>query len=98
MQEELNQLERNQVWHLIPRPYDRPTIGTKWIFRNKLDESDNIVRNKARLAAQSYTQIEKIDFEETFAPIAWLEAILITLAFASYKNFKFFQMDVKSAF
>ena len=46
MQEELNQFERNQVWHLIPRPHDRPTIGTKWIFRNKLDESGNVVRNK----------------------------------------------------
>ena len=68
MQEELNQFEHNQVWHLIPRPHDRPTIDTKWIFRNKLDESGNIVRNKARLVAQSYTQIEGTDFEETSAP------------------------------
>ena len=51
MQEELNQFERNQVWHLIPRPYDWPTIGTKWIFRNKLDESGKIIRNKARFVA-----------------------------------------------
>ena len=51
MQEELNQFEHNQVWHLIPRSHDRPTIGTKWIFRNKLDESGNVVRNKARLVA-----------------------------------------------
>jgi len=63
-----------------------------------LDESKNVVRNKVRLVAQGYTQIEGINFEETFAPVARLEAIRITLAFASYKNFKLFQMDVKSTF
>jgi len=63
-----------------------------------LDESGNIVRNKGTLVAQGYTQIEGIDFEKTFAPVAWLEAIRIILAFASYKDFKLFQMDVKSAF
>ena len=98
MQEKLNQFERNQVWHLVPRPHDRPTIGTKQIFKNKLDESGNVIRNKARLVAQGYTQVKGIDFEETFAPAARLGAIRITLAFASYKDFKLFQMDVKSAF
>ena len=63
-----------------------------------MDESGNVIRNKARLVAQGYTQIEGIDFEETFAPVARLEAIRMTLAFASYKDFKLFQMDVKSAF
>ena len=63
-----------------------------------MDESENVIRNKARLVAQDYTQIEGIDFKETFAPVARLEAIRITLAFASYKNFKLFQMDIKSAF
>ena len=98
MQEELNQFERNQVWRLVLRPHDRLTIGTKWVFRNKLDESDNITRNKARLVAQGYNQIEKIDFEETFAPVAQFEAIRMTLAYASYKNFTLYQMDVKSVF
>jgi len=51
MQEELIQFEHNQVWHLVPRPHDRPAIGTKWIFRNKLDESGNVIKNKARLVA-----------------------------------------------
>ena len=91
MQEELNQFECNQVWHLVPRPLDRPIIGTKWIFKNKLDESGNVVRNKARLVAHGYTKVEGIDFEETFAPVARLEAIRITLAYASYKNFKLFK-------
>ena len=63
-----------------------------------MDESGNVVRNKARLVAQGYTQVEGIDFEKTFAPVARLEAIRMTLAFASYKDFKLFQMDVKSAF
>ena len=63
-----------------------------------MDESGNIVRNKGTLVAQGYTQIEGIDFEKTFAPVARLEAIWMTLAFTSYKDFKLFQMDVKSAF
>ena len=80
------------------RPHDRPITGAKWIFKNKMDESGNVIRNKARLVGQDYTQVEGIDFEETFASVARLEAIRITLAFASFKNFKLFQMDVKSAF
>ena len=63
-----------------------------------MDESENVIRNKARLVAQGYTQVEGIDFEETFAPVARLEVIQMTLAFASYKDFKLFQMDVKSSF
>ncbi|KAK8627856.1 hypothetical protein V6N13_135454 [Hibiscus sabdariffa] len=72
--------------------------GTKWVFRNKLDESGNIVRNKARLVAQGYTQEEGIDFDETYAPIARMEAIRMLLAFACHHEFKIFQIDVKSAF
>ena len=63
-----------------------------------MDELDNVVRNKARLAAQGYTQIECVNFEKTFASVVRLEAIRITLTFASYKDFKLFQIDVKSAF
>ena len=63
-----------------------------------MDESENIVRNKARLVAQGYTQIEGINFEKTFIPVARLEAIRMTLAFTSFKDFKLFQMDVKNAF
>ena len=87
MQEELNQFERNQIWHLIPRPHDRPTIGTKWIFKNKLNESGNVIRNKVRLVAQYCTQSERFDFKETFAPVVRLEAIRMTPAFASFKDF-----------
>ncbi|KAK8609283.1 hypothetical protein V6N13_061732 [Hibiscus sabdariffa] len=98
MQDELNQFERSKVWTLVDRPHDKSTIGTKWVFRNKLDESGNIVRNKARLVAQSYSQEEGIDFDETYAPVARMEAIRMLLAFACHHEFKLFQMDVKSAF
>lgn len=73
-------------------------IGTKWIFRNKQDEAEVVIRNKARLVAQGFTQIEGLDFGETFAPVARLESIRILLAFATNLNFKLYQMDVKSAF
>jgi Reverse transcriptase (RNA-dependent DNA polymerase) len=98
MQDELAQFERNRVWELVPKPNDRMIIGTKWVFRNKKDEDGNVIRNKARLVAQGYKQQEGIDFEETFAPVARLESIRMLLAYASNKNFKLFQMDVKSAF
>ena len=73
-------------------------IGTKWVFRNKQDQDGIVVRNKARLVAQGYTQIEGLDFGETYAPIARLEAIRILLAYACAHNIKLYQMDVKSAF
>ena len=98
MQDELNQFERNEVWKLVPRPNDHLVIGTKWVFRNKQDESSIVVRNKARLVAKGFNQEEGIDYEETFAPVARLEAIRMLLAYASSNNFKLFQMDVKSAF
>ncbi|KAI3718436.1 hypothetical protein L6452_19307 [Arctium lappa] len=98
MQEELTEFSRNKVWNLIPRPSDKIVIGTKWVFRNKLDEHGTVTRNKARLVAQGYRQEEGIDYDETFAPVARLEAIRLFLAYAVYKDFIVYQMDVKSAF
>ena len=98
MHEELEQIEKNSTWELVPRPTDKNVIGTKWVFRNKLNEDGQVIRNKARLVCKGYAQIEGIDFEETFAPVARLEAIRMFLALAAYKTFKVFQMDVKSAF
>ncbi|GKB37944.1 retrovirus-related pol polyprotein from transposon TNT 1-94 [Tanacetum coccineum] len=98
MQEELNQFYRNKVWTLVPLPYGKIAIGSKWVFRNKKDEHGITTKNKARLVAQGYSQEEGIDYDETFAPVARMEAIRIFLAFATYMNFKVYQMDVKSAF
>ena len=90
MQEELEKFERNDVWSLVPRPENTNMIGTKWIFKNKSDASGNITRNKARLVAQGYTQIEGIDFDETFAPVARIESIRLLLAVACLLEFKLF--------
>ncbi|GKA22284.1 retrovirus-related pol polyprotein from transposon TNT 1-94 [Tanacetum coccineum] len=98
MQDELNQFARNKVWTLVPAPYGKTIIGSKWVFRNKRDETGIVTKNKARLVAQGYNQHEGIDYDETFAPVARLEAIRIFLAFATYLNFIVYQMDVESAF
>ena len=73
-------------------------IGTKRILKNKFDEHGTVIKNKSRLVAQGYTQVEGVDFDETFASVARLESIRILLAIASHLNFKLYQMDVKSAF
>ncbi|XP_028201832.1 uncharacterized protein LOC114386018 [Glycine soja] len=96
--EELNQFKRNDVCDLIPKPTFHKSIGTQWVFQNKLDKSEIIVRNKARLVAKGYNQEEGIDYDETYAPIARLEAIRLLLAFACIMNFRLFWMDVKSTF
>ncbi|KAJ9547010.1 LOW QUALITY PROTEIN: hypothetical protein OSB04_019553 [Centaurea solstitialis] len=87
MQEELAEFEKNLVWILVHRPSRKTIIGLKWIFRNKLDEHGIVIRNKARLG---------IDYDETFAPLARLEAIRLFLAYAAHMKFQVFQMDVKS--
>jgi hypothetical protein len=97
MQEELNNFTRNEVWHLVPRP-NQNVVGTKWVFRNKQDKHGVVTRNKARLVAKGYSQVEGLDFGETYAPVARLESIRILLAYATYHGFKLYQMDVKSAF
>ncbi|GJR06079.1 retrovirus-related pol polyprotein from transposon TNT 1-94 [Tanacetum coccineum] len=81
MQEELNQFVANDVWELVPQPRNMTIIGTKWVFRNKLDENGIVSQNKARLVAQGYNQQEGIDYDETYAPVARLESIRILLAY-----------------
>ncbi|KAL8156098.1 hypothetical protein AgCh_001257 [Apium graveolens] len=98
MQEELNQFERCDVWELVKPPKNASVIGTKWIFKNKVDEFSTVTRNKARLVAQGYNQQEGIDFDQTCARVVRLESIRMLLTYACYKNIKLHQMDVKSAF
>ena len=98
IQEELNQFQRSEVWELVPRPSNQSIIGTRWVFRNKMDENGIIIRNKAKLVAQGFNQEEGIDYEETFALVISLEAIGMLLTFACFKDFDLYQMDVKIAF
>jgi len=96
MDEGLDQIEKNDTWELFHRPHDKNAIGTKWIFKNKLNENGEVIRNKTSL--KGCAQQEGIDFEETFAPVARLEAIRMFLALSSFRIFKVYQMDVKYAF
>jgi hypothetical protein len=98
MHEELENFLRNQVWTLVDAPRDVNVIGAKWVFKNKQGEDGEVVRNKAHLVVQRYSQVEGLDFGETFAPVARLETIRILLAFVASKGFKLYQMDMKSAF
>jgi hypothetical protein len=97
MHEELENFERNQVWTLLEPPRDVNVIGIKWGFKNKQGEYGEIVRNKARLN-QGFSQVEGLDFGETFALVAHLRVIRILLAFAASKGFKLYQIDMKSTF
>ncbi|GJT15939.1 retrovirus-related pol polyprotein from transposon TNT 1-94, partial [Tanacetum coccineum] len=98
MQEELHQFNRLQVWELIDKPFGKNVIKLKWLWKNKKDEDHTVIRNKARLVAKGYAQEEGIDFEESFAPVARLEAVRIFVAYAAHKSFPIYQMDVKTAF
>jgi len=90
MQEELNQFKRSEVWDLVSRLEGMNVIGTKWIYKNKSDENGTVTKNKARLVAQGYTQVEGLDFDETFAPVARLESIRLLLGVSCILKFKLF--------
>ena len=98
MQYELGQFKKNEVCDLVPRPEGTNVIGTKWVYKNKSDEQGIVTKNKARIVAQGYTQIKGVDFDETFSLVARLKSIRLLLGVACIFKFKFFQMDVKSAF
>ncbi|GJQ88984.1 ribonuclease H-like domain, reverse transcriptase, RNA-dependent DNA polymerase [Tanacetum coccineum] len=98
MQEDLLQFKIQNVWVLVDCHKGVRPIGTKWVLKKKRDEKGIVIRNKARLVAQGYTQEEGIDYKEVFAPVARIEAIRLFLAYASYMGFTVYQMDVKSAF
>jgi len=88
MEEELNQIEKNETWELVPRPRDKNVISTKWVFINKLNEDGQVTKNKARLVCKGYAQVEGIYFEETFSPVARMEAIIVLLSYACSRRIK----------
>nr|GFA14179.1 hypothetical protein [Tanacetum cinerariifolium] len=88
----------NPVWELVDKPFGKSIIRLKWLWKNKKDEDQTVIRNKARLVAKGYAQEKGIDFEESFTPVARLEAVWIFIAYAAHKSFPIFQMDVKTAF
>nr|GFB27892.1 hypothetical protein [Tanacetum cinerariifolium] len=98
MQEELLQFKRMDVWVLVPTPDNISPLTLKWIFKNKHDEEQTVIRNKSRLVVRGYQQEEGLEFEESFASVARMEAIRIFLAYAAHKSFTVFQMDVKTTF
>ncbi|GKA66015.1 retrovirus-related pol polyprotein from transposon TNT 1-94 [Tanacetum coccineum] len=98
MQDEIHEFDRLQVWELVPQPDCVMIIALKWIYKVKLDEYGDVLKNKARLVAKGYRQEEGIDFEESFSPVARIEAICIFLANVASKNMIIYQMDVKTAF
>lgn len=98
MHEELDQIEKNRTWELIPRPTNKNVIGTKWVFKNNLNDCREFIRNNARLVCKVYAQIEALYFDETCALVTRLEILRMFLAFSCFKKFKIYQMDVKSSF
>ncbi|GJY67536.1 retrovirus-related pol polyprotein from transposon TNT 1-94 [Tanacetum coccineum] len=98
VQEELHQFDQLDVWELVDRSLYKNVINMKWIWKNKHDEENTVIRNKTHLVAKGYSQQEGIDFEESFAPVARLEAIRLFVAHAAHKSFPIYQIDVKTTF
>ncbi|GJZ40449.1 retrovirus-related pol polyprotein from transposon TNT 1-94 [Tanacetum coccineum] len=98
IQEELHQFDRLDVWESVDRPLCKNVINLKWLWKNKRDEENTIICNTSRFVAKGYAQKEGINFEESFAPVARLEAVRLFIAYAAHKSFTVYQMDVKTSF
>ncbi|GKD39619.1 retrovirus-related pol polyprotein from transposon TNT 1-94, partial [Tanacetum coccineum] len=98
IQDELLQFKRLDVWDLVPHSDNIKPVTLKWLFKNKIDDENMVIRNKARLVVRGYRQEEGIKFEESFALVARIEAIMIILAYVAHKSFMVYQMDVKTTF
>nr|GFA26095.1 hypothetical protein [Tanacetum cinerariifolium] len=96
--EELHQFDRLDVWELVDRPLCKNVINMKWLWKNKHNEENTVIRNKSRLVAKGYAQKEGVDFEESFAPVARLEAVRLFIAYVAHKSFTVYHTNVKIAF
>ncbi|CAL2249791.1 unnamed protein product [Prunus armeniaca] len=98
MEAELEMIEKNDTWKLVERPFAKPVIGVKWVYKTKLNLDGTVQKNKARLVAKGYSQKPGIDYNETFAPVARVDTIRTLIALAAHKEWSLYQLDVKSAF
>ncbi|KAI5344419.1 hypothetical protein L3X38_012296 [Prunus dulcis] len=98
MEAELEMIEKNNTWQLVERPFNKPVIGVKWVYKTKLNLDGTVQKNKARLVAKGYSQKPRIDYNETFAPVARLDTIRTLIALAAQKRWNLYQLDVKFAF
>nr|GFB92159.1 retrovirus-related Pol polyprotein from transposon TNT 1-94 [Tanacetum cinerariifolium] len=98
MQEELHQFDRLDVWELVDRPLCKNIINMKWLWKNKRNEENTVIRNKSHLVAKGYAQKEGVDFKESFAPVARLEAVWLFITYAAHKSFDVYQKDVITTF
>ncbi|CAL9009980.1 unnamed protein product [Prunus brigantina] len=98
MENEMNMIEKNQMWELVNRPFNKSVIGVKWVYKTKLNLDGSVQKHKARLVAKGYAQKPGIDHNETFAPVARLDTIQTLIALVAKNSWKMYQLDVKSAF
>ena len=98
MKSEIESMYQNKAWTLVNLPDDRQAIENKWIFKKKTDNDGNVTVYKARLVAKGFRQVQGIDYDETFSPVAKLKSARIMLAIAAFYDYEIWQMDVKTAF
>ena len=99
MQVELDSIERNETWTLVPRPPQRNVIGVKWVYKTKYKSDGSLDKHKARLVAKGYAQRPRVDFDETFSPTARMTTIRTVLALVAHSQWWLvYQMDVKTVF
>ena len=98
MKSEIDSMYTNKVWTLVDIPEDRKAVENKWIFKKKTDADGNVSVYKARLVAKGFRQVQGVDYDETFSPVAMIKSIRILLAIAAYHDYEICQMDVKTAF